>query len=156
MLWVLALMSLSPVDAAHVAAQQTGAPVEALLRVCRRESRCQRIGVHAIDSHLDGYGGQVRLGHLDPACQARAAGPWSTWGAWGLSAASNWPYLPDCYQPEHLAIPIVSALAAGRKWQAECAGQRRARWCPRLKTGKRPANVELERQPVHVAVGGLK
>ena len=58
---------------------------------------------------------------------------WTTWGAFGMSAASNWPYLPTCFQPEMLKIPIVAALAAAAKFLAECDGKpraTRARWCP--------------------------
>lgn len=126
------LAALEPVPAAHVAAWLVGVPAGELVRVCQRESRCRRVGAHETDLHLDGYGGQVRLGHLDPRCQAHGGRPyrWTTRGPWGLSAPSHWQYLPACYQPEWLDVPLVSAMVAARKYQHECAPKPRTRWCP--------------------------
>jgi hypothetical protein len=129
---ILALLTLDPIPAAHVAAWYHGVPVADLVRVCRRESRCQRIGVHPTDEHLDGYGGQIRLGHLDPSCQAHGGRPyrWTTRGPWGLSAASHWHRLPRCYQPEWLDLPIVSAMVAAGKYRDRCMTRRTHPWCP--------------------------
>ena len=103
-----------------------------LLKICTRESRCQPIGVHEGDSHLSwrGYHGQVRLGHLDPSCQPYVPRGWATRGAWGLSAASHWQFLPACYQPQALDLPLVSAWVAAQRWLAWCdrPGRRRG-WC---------------------------
>jgi hypothetical protein len=98
--------------------------------ICFRESRCRAIGVHEIDEHLSsiGWHGQVKLGHLDPECQPYRDGQWATRGAFGLSAASHWKYLPPCYPPEALDIPIVSAWIAARKYAKSCRDTR-AGWC---------------------------
>ena len=133
----LALMlSSSPAAAAHWAAALTGqrpAVGDYLERVCWRESRCQPLDVHEIDEHGSrrGWVGQVKLGHLDASCQPYRAGEWATRGAFGLAAASHWSYLPACYQPQILDIPMVSALVAARKWEARCERPRGARpgWC---------------------------
>ena len=86
--------------------------------------------MHEIDRHLSsiGWRGQVSLGHLDPECQPYRDGQWATRGAWGLSAASHWNYLPPCYPPEVLDIPIVSAWIAAQKYIALC-DDTRAGWC---------------------------
>jgi len=134
---VLALMlSSSPATAAHLAAALEGQPARVggyLERVCWRESRCTAIDVHEIDEHGSrrGWVGQVKLGHLDPECQPYRPGEWATRGAFGLAAASHWNYLPPCYQPQILDIPMVSALVSARKWKARCERPRRARpgWC---------------------------
>jgi hypothetical protein len=90
--------------------------------------------VHAVDSHLSagGWRGQVKLGHLDRECQPYERGAWATRGPWGLSAASHWAYLPRCYQPAVLDVPLVSAWVAARVYAARCQGRRRADrpgWC---------------------------
>lgn len=105
-----------------------------LSRICARESRCQPIGVHEVDSHGSrrGWRSQVRLGHLDPDCQPYEPGAWATRGAWGLSAASHWAYLPACYQPAALDLSLVSAWVAARVYLARCSGHRRGHrpgWC---------------------------
>lgn len=134
---LLRLWALDPNEAAAVVALGDEATELHLLRICWRESRCQRIGVHVTDERSDGWGGQVRLGHLDARCQAH--GPrrppyrWTTRGAWRLSAPAHWHYLPACYQPEWLDVPIVSAMVAARKIHRECSGarnrKRRRSWC---------------------------
>lgn len=104
----------------------------ALERVCWRESRCQAIGVHAVDAHLSrrSWGGQVQLGHLDPSCQPYERGAWATRGPLGLSAAAHWRYLWPCYSPATLDSPWVSAWIGVRKWVRECTRRRgRSRWC---------------------------
>jgi len=127
------LLSWHPPYAARLASVLTGRPdlAPVLVRICRRESRCRPIGVHDIDAHLSarGWWGQRRLGHIDPSCQPYGRGGWGTRGAWGLSAASHWHYLPRCYRPEILDYPLVSALVAARKYAAECEPRPRSRWC---------------------------
>lgn len=137
---LLLLYSLAPRQAAVLAAGIHGDPSLAgeLVAVCERESRCQRIGVHARDAHLSrgGWHGQVALGHLDPTCQPRDAGEttpgardgWATRGAWGLSAASHWHYLPPCYHPSILDVPIVSAVVATSKLKSCRLAE--TGWCP--------------------------
>jgi hypothetical protein len=132
--WLLSLLlGLGPYESAAIASAITGARVDDLVAVCWRESRCQRIGVHHIDAHRDGWGGQVRLGHLRAVCQPRGSrARWTTRGPWGLSAAAHWPYMPACYQPEVLDVPLASAVIAGRKMVRECYRRGpRGSWCPR-------------------------
>jgi hypothetical protein len=101
-----------------------------LIKICKRESRCNSISIHERDAWLSraSWRGQVKLGHLDAQCQPYRPG-WATRGPWGLSAASHWQYLPACYQPEWLDLTLVSALVAARKWLRRCDGQRTRRWC---------------------------
>lgn len=127
------LAAMPPVPASWVAAALLGRPdiAPALARVCRRESRCTAIGIHERDawSSSQQWHGQLRLGHLDDRCQSRAQG-WATRGAFGLSAASMWPFLPRCYDPAILDLPIVSALVAGQLYLDRCDRRERTRWCP--------------------------
>lgn len=126
---------LPPKPAAHVAAWAVGHPeiAPALISICHRESRCTAIGVHSIDSHISprAYWGQINLGHLDRTCQKHGSTPgrWSTRGAWGLNAAAHWQFLPRCYQPELLDVPLVSALIAARKYLRSCVPTHERRWC---------------------------
>jgi hypothetical protein len=134
------LYSLGPEAAIERAADIVGRPdiVPALLEVCRRESRCQAIGVHAVDAHhrASSYVGQVRLGHLDASCQERGdLWRWGTRGMMGLNAADHWEYMPACYQPEVFDVPIVSALVAARKYLRRCDGERQRSWCPKKVRG---------------------
>lgn len=137
-----AAAALDPVEAAEVAARLVGRPdiAPALVRVCERETSdgtvCRRVGVHQRDAWVSAssWGGQVQLGHLDPRCQPRGEGRrWATRGVAGLNAAAHWPYLPPCYQPEMLDVPIVSMLVAARKYLRRCDGERTRRWCPRVR-----------------------
>ena len=129
----LAVWALHPKAAAVLAAALLGridiAPD--LIGICQRESRCAAVSVHERDAHLSrrGWRGQVRLGHLDPECQPYKARAWATRGPWGLSAASHWEYLPRCYSPAILDVPLVSALIAARKWIRHCDGRRSRAWC---------------------------
>jgi len=125
-------VATEPRSAARIAVALEGDPelLEPLLKICHRESRCRRsVRVHAIDDHLSsrGYRGQVELGHLRPWCQPYRTGSWATRGAWGLSAASHWSYLPPCYPPWVLDIALVSAVVAARKYGRRCPG---ISWCP--------------------------
>lgn len=141
-LTLAALATLDPVEAAHAAAAIAGRPdlADDLVRVCMRESRCERVGIHARDAWLSAssWGGQVQLGHLDPDCQPRGRG-WATRGAWGLNAAAHWPYLPACYPAAVLDVPIVSAMVAVRKLIRHCEGRRRVSWCPARRSRARPS-----------------
>lgn len=138
---VYLLAHLPPDPSAHLAAWLHGRPDigPALVRVCRRESRCQALGVHEVDAELDGWGGQVRLGHLRAWCQPWAPRTWTTRGAFGLSAASHWRYLPACYPAAVLDVPIVSAMVAASKYLERCDGRRSSSWCPRR--GLRPRRL---------------
>lgn len=122
--------------AAHVVAVLHLRPdlADDLTAICLRESRCQPISVHDGDTNndpSDGWGGQVSLGHLDPGCQPYAPDTWPTRGAWGLSAASHWKYMPRCYQPHWFDLPLVSATVSLYK-VARCERRRKNRgWCRR-------------------------
>jgi hypothetical protein len=118
-LLALASATFDPRAAAYVAATVLGRPdiAPALVRVCRRESLCQPIGVHPGDAgrSLASWRSQVGLGHLDPR---------------GLNAADHWQYLPRCYAPAVLDVPLVSAFVAARKYLRRCDGERARGWCP--------------------------
>lgn len=115
------LLAIPPEPAAWIAAVLAGRPSIAatLVRICRRESNCTRIGLHAIDA---GAGAQhwsiaVRGGALDPArCPLhRTPGPrWSTSGSWGMVRAYALRRLPwSCWlPPELLDVPLVGAIVA--------------------------------------------
>jgi hypothetical protein len=128
------LLRLGPVSAAHFAAEAEGLPVEVaerLVGVCYRESRCRPHGLHVLDAWVShrAWRGQVRLGHIDPECQPYRDPEWATRGAFGLSAADHWRYLPKCYKPEILDHTLVSALVASRKWAKRCSSKTRRGWC---------------------------
>jgi hypothetical protein len=117
--------ALDPVASAHTAAQMVGEPgmeVE-LLRICHRESRCKRVGVHAVDEWASPrvYERAVAAGWVSPGCQPYRPRAWSSRGPWGLMAAYNlkWAGVP-CLQPWVLDFPLVSAVIAARKLKAHC------------------------------------
>lgn len=128
----VASVIVSPLKSSAIAAALVGHPeiADDLQSICHRESRCTAVRVHEIDRHLSdrGWHGQVALGHLDPKCQPYEKGQWATRGAFGLSAASHWGYLPPCYPPEVLDVPIVSAMIAARKYVARCKDKHEG-WC---------------------------
>lgn len=110
-----------------------------LISICHRESRCAAISVHEGDAHgsVEGWTGQVQLGHLNPECQPKDfPGGWATRGAFGLSAASHHAYMPACYQPDAFDIPLVSAWVALRKYVQKCRGKFRG-WCHVNKKARR-------------------
>ncbi len=136
------LYTLPPRAAAHVAAWLIGAPEigDALERVCERESRCERIGVHGVDKQWSrpAWLFQTRRRHrgrrgyigLRAWCQTYDGGGWGTRGAFGLNAAAHWQFMPPCYQAWWFDVPIVSALVSAAKWRAVCAPPRKG-WCGR-------------------------
>lgn len=134
---LLLARAIPPRTAAVLASWAVGAPWIApdLVRICKRESPghdCrERVGVHARDAWVSDseWKSQVRLGHLNPICQPYRERVWATHGNWGLSAASHWQFLPPCYPPEILDVPIVSAYAAAQKFLAVCRPTYRSRWC---------------------------
>jgi hypothetical protein len=96
--------------------------------------RSARVGIHKRDagSSRRVWRKMVRRGALDPACQPYVDGGWSTRGPWGLMAALHARWLPRCYQPHWLDVPLVSALVAARKYLEQCEPQPRPRrrgWC---------------------------
>ncbi len=134
--WLLG--RLKPIPAAYLAAWLVGAPWIApdLVRICKRESvghDCARPhGVHARDAWVSGreWRSQVRLGHLRPWCQPYREGQWGPRGNLGLSAASHWPFLPACYPPWVLDVPLVTMLVGAQKYLRVCMLVRKSRWCP--------------------------
>ena len=153
-------LSLSPPAAArfalladgHALATRDGrlTVADRLVRVCWRESRCvppdghltaaeaaarsHRVGVHVRDaaSSRRVWRKMVRRGELDPACQPYEPGMWATRGPWGLMAALHARYLPECYAPHWLDVPLVSAAVAARKYLERCEPlpwAERPRWC---------------------------
>lgn len=134
MLAVILHLLSSPRAAAWAVSFMFGDPsmAPALVAICERESGCRAIGVHEVDAVRSrlGWNGQVALGHLDPRCQPYVDGQWATHGAWGMSAASSWPYLPRCYQPWILDWVFPAAIAAALRYQDKCK-RRPDGWCPR-------------------------
>lgn len=125
-LLLLALVSIKPYQASHVAAYAVGDPslADDLVRICRRESRCEAIGIHARDARFGrrAWKKAVSKGLLDPAtCEHHRRGEpsrWATRGAWGTMAAYTLPYLGGCLPPEILDVPIVGAMAAALRLKA--------------------------------------
>ncbi len=137
-LGLLLRLAPTPVEAAYIAAVEIGRPeiAPALVAVCMRESNCTKMGAHDIDAHLSlgGYFGQVKLGNLNRECQPYVRGGWATRGAFGLSAASHWEYLPECYQPWVLDDNLISARVAALKYVRRCVGKKpKNSWCPNPK-----------------------
>lgn len=149
LLW---LATLSPRAAAHVV---TPDPTERaqLLAIGWRESRLRAVGRHKVDALPRGWTGPgltiarsvgarawaraVQRGLLRPdQCplhQLGDASGWSTRGPWGLVAAYSVPYLPGCWPPWALDVPVVSAwvalqrLRVARGWRSTPALRRWAR-----------------------------
>ena len=134
MIWTILKIFSSPSASAGLVALLMGRPeiADDLRAICHRESRCTAKRVHERDAWVSDreWAGQVRLGHLDPSCQPWAPGAWATRGAWGLSAGAHWAYLPPCYPPQILDIPIVSAIVAAQKYIKRCLPKRKTKgWC---------------------------
>ncbi len=130
----LIFQSLTPKVSAFVVAWAIGRPEisDDLIAICHRESRCTPKKVHERDAWISEreYRGQVKLKHLNPACQKPLKGGWATRGSFGLSAGAHWQYMPPCYQPEWFDVTIVSAMVAARKYVSECTKERKTKgWC---------------------------
>lgn len=130
---LLGLLLSPPVQSARLAGAALDVDSDALVAICRRESRCSWVGVHDRDAWVSraSWRGQVALGHLDPECQPYVPRWWATVGTMGLNAADHWRYLPACYPPYVFAIPLVSAFVAAKKWKARCHPGDWPRWCGR-------------------------
>jgi hypothetical protein len=120
------LMLFDPVASSWLAAAFVGEPRlgAELVATCRRESHCRLVGAHEQDSSVGSLMRRKALavGWLDPACEWHdgSGARFSTRGAHGMSAAYTLRFVGDCLPPEVLDVPIVSALAAARRMQAQC------------------------------------
>ena len=130
------LLMLDPARSTSFAARAIDARMEPeLLRICRRESRCRRVGIHDLDSWAShvAYTRAERAGWLNHTCQpekTRSAAPgssrdsrgrWSSRGSHGLMAAYHLRFLVvPCLPPEILDIPFFSAIAAAKKLNSIC------------------------------------
>jgi hypothetical protein len=140
--WLLLLLFLGPREAVPVVTERT-AEREALLSIAWRESRRNAIGRHKVDAVPRGWTGNglraarrvgrrawvraVQRGLLDPTCQPLGEpSNWSTRGAWGHVAAYAVPYLPACWPPWSLDVPVVSAWVAVKRLRVA-----RRPWAPR-------------------------
>lgn len=115
-------------------------PAGFVANTCIMESGCYRsrhVSIHAGDvaAGRSAFERSLRSGRLDGDCgYVRAArgvgddwaGEWSTRGAHGLIVAYQLFRVGSCLPPEAMDIPLVSALAAGRKARWHCQ-QLRAR-----------------------------
>lgn len=115
---VLALLLMSPAQAARFVPTVMGRPGEAVVlrRIAKRESWLVRVGIHERDrwSTRWAWHNAVSAGYLRPSVcpfHRRGAGWWGTRGAWGHVAAFAAQYLP-CLPPWVLDIPVVSAWVA--------------------------------------------
>lgn len=111
---------------------------------CIMESSCYasiHVGLHEGDVSAGPAALEraLRSGRLDVGCHhvrvERDPGEWSVRGAHGLMAAYQVFRIGECVPPEAMDVPLLSALAAGRK----------ARWhCARLRAlGKRCTSKRL-------------
>ncbi len=121
------VLLFEPSVASHAAAWMMGDPslADDMVRICRRESLCHRVGVHEGDA----WAGEtmwrkaMKVGWLDENCpfhqgQRQSFAPR---GPHGLSAAYSLRYLGACLPPATLDIPLLSAVAAVRRSQAICS-----------------------------------
>ncbi len=119
MIALLLASILDPIAASYVGAALAGYPELApqLVKICRRESHCTAIGVHAVDAGRSraAWSDAVAVGWLDPSCQPHRRGAWSTRGAWGTMAAFTVVHLGRCVPPWVLDVPLVGAIAAARR-----------------------------------------
>jgi hypothetical protein len=137
---VIYLITLSPADSIELVAKVRGRSdlTGRLLEICARESRCSRVGVHAIDSRWSDrmWTRAMDRGLLSERCPFHTRGDgWATRGILGLAAAYH---LSACAPRWVMDVPIVSAwigmsklirvtkgraLPAGERWAAT-AGRR--------------------------------
>lgn len=111
-------------------------PPQFVTSVCILESGCYKpVGVHKGDTRTRTgrqvgrivYERQKRWGKIDPSCPYyQPTGDrewydrWSTVGNHGLMYGYQRGYIGTCFPMEWFDIPLVSALAAGRKARAIC------------------------------------
>jgi len=145
---VLSLITMEPREAADLFPHS-----RQLKKICYRESRCSRIGIHDIDRRLGrtAWKKAVKVGILDPeTCvfhrQREDMSEWSTSGPWGMIRAYSLRYLPEpCAPPEVLDIPYVAAYVASKRYKAAkrksapAALKRWARLIPLLSEQRRQA-----------------
>ncbi len=147
---LLLRVALDPVASTHVGPWLVGEPdlADELMAICRRESHCRWVGAH----HDDASAGRsmrrnaMRVGWLDPSCAWHHGDPrrFSTRGIHGMSAAYTLRFVGSCVPPEVLDVPLVSAIAATRRMQAQChdhgactPGERRRLWAGAAKYDRR-------------------
>jgi hypothetical protein len=126
--WIfeLLLVVFDPVTSSAVAAVVVGQPELApeLVEICRRESHCRWVGMHAPDAWAGTrmFRNALRVGWLDPRCgfHRGARERFSTRGVHGLSAAYSLRFVGGCLPPEVLDVPLVSAIAAARRAREQC------------------------------------
>jgi hypothetical protein len=142
---LLMFISMVPLGPREVVPVVTDSTVErrALLAIAWRESRLRPIARHKVDHKPKGWRGDglaaarrvgrrawqraVARGLLDPTCQPLGEpADWSSRGAWGQVAAYALPYLPACWPPWALDVPLVSAWVAVQRLRVA-----RRPWAPR-------------------------
>lgn len=134
------LFALPPEPSAWIAAALVGRPdlAPAAVEICRRESGCTAIGIHAGDRGRSGevWAMAVRAGRVDPRCQDMRDG-WSTRGSWGVMAGFFLHRLGiPCAPPWLIDVPILgAAIAIDMLQDAERARPRSPlrRWAGRLR-----------------------
>lgn len=129
---ILAALALPPIPAAKIAARALDVPEQALVAITIRESRGQRIGVHEIDAWASRRAcrkaRRVRWLAEDVDC---TTGDWATVGPQGLFTAYHLRFVGLARWPWVFRIPLVSAVAAARRWDAICR-TRPDSWCPEI------------------------
>lgn len=140
LLWIMTV--LGPQESVSIVTDDNDER-RALHEIAWRESRKRALGRHKVDQKPRGYTGNglkaarrvgrrawlraVQKGLLDPACQPLGEpADWSTRGAWGQVAAYAVPYLPRCWPPWALDVPVISAWVAVQRYRV---AQRS--WAPR-------------------------
>lgn len=128
---LLAALLLPPVPAARVAARAFDVPEHELVHIVMRESLGERVGIHDIDAWASRRTCRKarRIGWLDDDVDCSLPG-WSTRGAAGLMASYNLRWIGLDRWPWLLDVPLVSTVAAARRYRALCPSER-WRWCPR-------------------------
>ena len=120
------LLLLDPVASSWMAAVWVGEPQlgRELVATCRRESHCRLVGAHEQDASTGAVMRRkaMAVGWLDAECPWHAGEGYrfSTRGPYGMSAAYTLRFVGRCLPPEVLDLPIVSAVAAARRMQAQC------------------------------------
>ena len=147
---ILLLFLLDPAPAARAVAEVRGIPeaAPALIEICRRESRCSRVGLHARDAWISpiAYRRAVKARRLRPWCQPPDAVAWGSRGAWGLVAAYHVGFIAPCLPAEVLDVPIVSAWIAATKIKKICSNPDPPRWDRRW-VGKIDRRCRWARRP---------